>query len=66
MEKIEIARIFTFATTNRRDIIRRLMGSSEFFKGLTFADAANAFRYAERNGLVYWGDSFLVIYHSEN
>lgn len=27
---IEIARIFTFATLNRRDIIRRLMATSIF------------------------------------
>ena len=36
---VEIARIMTFGTANRRDIVRRLMGCSRFFKGLTFADA---------------------------
>lgn len=40
---IEIARIFTFGTTCRRDIVRRL--------------------YAEKNGLVYHGDGYLVVYH---
>jgi hypothetical protein len=60
---VEIARIFTFGTANRRDIIRRLMGTSEYFKNVTFADAAAAFRYAETHGLVYRGDGFLVVYH---
>ena len=60
---IEIARIFTFGTVNRRDIIRRLMGTSECFKRMTFADAASAYRYAETHGLVYHGDGFLVVYH---
>ena len=60
---IEIARITTFATTNRRDIVRRLMGSCESFKGLIFADAIAQFRYYERAGLVQYGDGYLVIYH---
>jgi hypothetical protein len=60
---VEIARITTFATSNRRDIVRRLMGTSRFFKSLTFADALAAFRYAERAGLVVYGDGYLVIYH---
>lgn len=60
---IEIARIMTFATSNRRDIIRRLMGCCEAFKNLTFADAANQYRYYERSGLVKHGDGYLVIYH---
>lgn len=60
---IEIARIFTFGTTNRRDIVRRLMGTSEFFKRLTFADAFHAYRFAEANGLVKRGDNYLVVYH---
>lgn len=61
---IEIGRIFTFGLSNRRDIVRRLMGTSEFFKNLTFADALAAYRYAERNGLVKRGDGYLVIYHA--
>lgn len=61
---IEIARIFTFATTNRRDIVRRLMGTSVYFKRLTFADAFAAYRYAEKNGLVKHGDGYLVVYHN--
>lgn len=61
---IEIARITTFATANRRDIVRRLMGTSRFFKNLEFYDALAAFRYAERNGLVQWGDGYVVVYHN--
>lgn len=60
---IEIARIMTFATRNRRDIIRRLMGTCEAFKNMTFATAAETFRYYERNGLVKRGDGYLAIYH---
>lgn len=60
---IEIGRIFTFGTTNRRDIVRRLMGTSDFFKRLTFYNAFQAFRYAENNGLVKYGDGYMVIYH---
>ena len=60
---IEIARITTFATANRRDIVRRLTATSRFFKNLTFADAVAAFRYAERSGLVRYGDGYLVVYH---
>ena len=63
---IEIGRIFTFGTANRRDIVRRLMGTSQFFKGLTFADALAAYRYAERNGLVRKTAEYLVIYHDAN
>ena len=60
---IEIARIFTFATSNRRDIVRRLMGCCESFNRLTFADAFKQFRYYETNGLVKHANGFLVIYH---
>lgn len=60
---IEIARITTFATTNRRDIVRRLMVCCKSFKGLIFADALAQFRYYERAGLVKYGDDYLVIYH---
>lgn len=60
---IEIARITTFGTTNRRDIVRRLMGCCKSFKGLLFADALAQFRYYERAGLVKYGDGYLVIYH---
>ena len=60
---LEIARITTFATANRRDIIRRLMGSCDSFKRLAFADAAAQFRFYERSGLVHYGDGFLVVYH---
>ena len=59
----EIARITTFATANHRDVIRRLMGCSEAFRNMTFATAAETFRYYDRNGLVKRGDGFLVIYH---
>ena len=60
---IEIARITTFATANRRDIVRRLMGSCKSFKNLIFADALAQFRYYERAGLVEYGEDCLVIYH---
>lgn len=60
---IEIARIFTIATSNRRDIVRRLMGCCESFKHLTFADAIAQYRFYERNGFVKLGDGYLVIYH---
>ena len=60
---IEIARIFTFGTHNRRDIVRRLMDCSDFFKGLPFGIVMQQFRYAEVNGLVHYGDGFLVVYH---
>ena len=36
---VEIARIMTSGTANRRDIVRRLMGCCKSFKGLTFSDA---------------------------
>lgn len=60
---IEIARVTTFATTNRRDIVRRLMGCCKSFKNLIFADALAQFRYYEQAGLVQYGDGYLVIYH---
>ena len=60
---IEIARIFTFATRNRADIVRRLMGCCESFKRLTFADALAQYRYYESQGLVVKRDGYLVIYH---
>ena len=60
---VEIARIMTFATANRRDIVRRLMGCCESFKRLTFADALATFRYYEQEGLVKRGEGYLVIYH---
>lgn len=63
---IEIARIMTFGTLNRRDIIRRLMGSCEAFRKMTFATAAETYRDYERNGLIKHGDGFLVIYHDCN
>lgn len=64
---IEIARITTFATANRRDIVRRLMGTCKSFKNLTFANAIAQYHYYERCGLVVHGDCWLAIYHdSEN
>ncbi len=60
---IEISRIFTFGTANNRDIIRRLMGCCESFKNMTFATAAEQYRYYERAGLVVRGDGWLAIYH---
>lgn len=63
---LEIARIFTFGLTNRRDIVRRLMGSCDSFKGLTFADAIAQYRFYETSGLVKIADDYLVIYHDCN
>ena len=60
---IEIARIFTFATRNNRDIVTRLMGCCDSFKNLTFSDAVAQYRYYERNGLTKREDGYLVIYH---
>ena len=60
---VEIARIFTFGCGNRRELIDRLMRTSEFFKGMSFWDAAQAYRYAEMNGLVSNKDGMLVVYH---
>lgn len=63
---VEIGRIFTFGTQNNMDIVRRLVGTSPFFKGMTIADAAKQYRYAEQNGLVKRGDGYLVVYHDAN
>ena len=63
---VEIARTMTFAIANRRDLIRRLMGCCEAFKNMTFATAAEQYRYYERNGLVKHGNGYLVIYHDCN
>ena len=63
---IEIARIFTFGTSNRRDIVRRLMGVCDSFKNLTFADALNQYRYYEANNLIKVENGYLVIYHDTN
>lgn len=60
---IEIARIMTFGTTNRRDIVRRLMAMCDSFKNLIFADAMAQYRYYENAGLVKVGDGWLAIYH---
>ena len=60
---IEIARIMTFGTTNRKDIVRRLMAMCDSFKSLIFADAMAQYRYYENKGLVRFGDGWLSIYH---
>jgi hypothetical protein len=61
---IEIARIFTFGLTNNRDIVRRLMGCCESFKGLKFSDAIATYRYYEAHGLVKKTNEYIVIYHN--
>ena len=63
---IEIARISTFVTENRRDIVRRLMGCCESFKRISFYEAMKQFRYYETNGLVKSQDGYLVVYHDCN
>jgi len=60
---IEIARISTIGTANRRDIVRRLMEASDFFKRISFADAIKAYRFAECNNLVVRGYGYLAVYH---
>lgn len=60
---VEIARVMTFGTANRRELVRRLMGCCEAFKVMTFATAIETYRYYERNGLVKHGDGYIVIYH---
>lgn len=60
---IEIARIMTFGTTNRRDIVRRLMAMCDSFKNLIFDDAMAQYRYYETEGLVRHGDGWLAIYN---
>lgn len=60
---VEIARIMTFGTSNRRDIVRRLMATQDSFKGLTFADAMAQYRSYEESGLVRRTDQYLVIEH---
>ena len=60
---VEIARIMTFGTNNRRDIVMRLMGCCKAFKNMLFCDAIKQYRYYERNGLIVHGDGYLVIYH---
>ena len=63
---IEIARIMTFGTANRRDIIRRLMACCESFKFLTFPDAVAQYRYYETAGLIKKANGYIVIYHDCN
>lgn len=63
---IEIARIFTLGLTNNRDIVRRLMGTSDSFKDLKFSDAIATYRYYETHGLVKKTDEYIVIYHDCN
>ena len=60
---IEIARIMTFGTTNRRHIVRRLMAMCDSFKNLSFADAVAQYRYYENAGLVRHGEVWLAICH---
>ncbi len=64
--RVQVARIVTFGAQNNREIVRRLQAQSDFFKGLTTADALSQFRYAEQNGLVERGDDWLAVYHDAN
>lgn len=63
---IEIARTMTFGTTNRRDIVRRLMAVCDSFKNLTFSNAMEQYRYYEKEGLIKYGDGYIAIYHDCN
>lgn len=60
---VEIARMMTFGISNRRELIKRLMGCCEAFKNMTFATACEQYRYYEREGLVKCGNGYIVIYH---
>lgn len=60
---IEIARMMTFGIASRKELIGRLMVSCDAFKNLSFADAAQQYRYYERNGLVKNNGGYIVIYH---
>ena len=60
---IVIAKINIAGATNRRDIIRNLMNASEAFANMTFATAAETFRYYERNGLVKVENGILAVFH---
>ena len=60
---VEVARIMTFCTRNKRDIVKRLMATSKFYKNISFYEAMQQFRYSERKGLVVYGDGWLAVYH---
>ena len=62
-EMVEIARIMTFGTANRRDIVRRLMGCSRFFMVWTLGDAFASSLYAEYTGVVVGGEVWVALYH---
>lgn len=51
----------TFGCTCNRDIVRRLMGKCAAFKGMTFANAMEQFRTAERNGWVRKTSDYIVV-----
>ena len=59
-----IAMCQTFGCKNRRDIVRRLTAMCDFCKDCTFGDAITTFRYYEQNGLVKFGDGYVVVYHN--
>lgn len=63
---IEIAKIEIPKTANRRDIVRKLMDESDFFKNLIFADALETYRYYEKVGLVKQDDNCITVYHDCN
>lgn len=52
----------TFATTNRRDIVKRLMATCKSFKGYTFANALDLFRTCERRGWVEYSNGFCKVF----
>lgn len=56
-----VAAVTTFGCKCNRDIIRRLMGSCHFFKGLTFAQAVDTYRTAERNGWIRKANDAVVV-----
>lgn len=60
---VEVARVMTLGIADRKELIQRLIDCSDFFKNLSFWDAAEQYRYAERNGLVRVCNGYLVVYH---
>lgn len=52
----------TFATTNRRDIVRRLMCTCKEFKQYQFSEALALFRSCERKGMVEYSNGFVKVF----
>lgn len=51
-----------FATTNKRDIVKRLIGTCKSFKQYRFSEALALFRACERNGFVEYDNGFVKVF----